>query len=78
MQRAQSPVLPVDDERVIMREELPALVFTRKEAAKIARVGLNTLDSWIKQNSFPVVRGGRRVLIPARAFERFLTNDHLA
>ena len=78
MQHEHLPVPQADDKREMKREGLPTLVFTRKEAAKLAGVGLNTLDSWIKQKSFPIVRGGRRVLIPARAFERFLTNDYPA
>lgn len=61
-----------------MQETIAPVILTRREAAARARVGLNTLDEWINRREFPVRRAGRRVLIPARTFEAFLTCDDTA
>jgi excisionase family DNA binding protein len=53
------------------------LVYTRAEAAQRAKLGLTTLDDLIRRNAFPVLRPSpRRVLIPARAFDAWLTGSH--
>jgi excisionase family DNA binding protein len=60
----------------MMEQTNPApIVLTRYEAARIAKVGLSTLDELIKRGAFPVVQMGRRKLIPADAFERYLRGE---
>lgn len=49
------------------------LVYTREEAARLARMGLSTFDQQLKKKRFPSIRVGRRVLIPADEFRRALT-----
>jgi excisionase family DNA binding protein len=60
-----------------MMEEIHSVpaVFSRVEAARLAKVGLSTLDELIKQRRFPVIQMGRRKLIPAGAFARFLQGE---
>jgi len=50
----------------------PELVYTRQEAAKIARISLSSLDEALRRGVFPSVRVGKRVLIPKLAFLRAL------
>lgn len=42
---------------------------TRREYALTARIGLSSVDEGIRRGEIPVVRLGRRVLIPKRALE---------
>lgn len=51
------------------------VVYTRREAAKIARMGLSSFDEALRRGEFLCVRVGRRVLIPCVAFERALSGQ---
>lgn len=48
---------------------------TRVEAAKICGLSLATFDEGIRQGKIPFQRVGRRVLIPRKAFQRFLDGE---
>jgi excisionase family DNA binding protein len=53
--------------------EMPdEVVFTVPEAAQILRVSPNTLRRGIEREEVPVIRVGRRMLIPRPALERLL------
>lgn len=54
--------------------------YTRSEAARLAGVSVSTLDEMIARHLFPVIKTGGddrrgRVLIPRRAFDRFLAGE---
>jgi excisionase family DNA binding protein len=49
----------------------PDLFYTRKEAAKILRISLPTLGSYIKQGTIEARFIDRRVLIPVASVENF-------
>ncbi len=49
-----------------------ALVYTRKEAAELAKVSIPTIDRWIRFGGLPVIRVGRMYRIPARLFAEWL------
>jgi excisionase family DNA binding protein len=53
----------------------PQHVYTRKEAAKIARLSLTALDEALRRGTFPHLRVGKRVLIPRVAFLRILGTE---
>lgn len=48
------------------------LIYTRREAAQIARMSIASFDEALKRREFPYLRIGRRILIPRVAFERAL------
>lgn len=50
---------------------IPA-VYTRREAAAVARMGITTLDEAIRRGDFLAIRIGHRVLLPRAKFERAL------
>jgi hypothetical protein len=52
------------------------IVFTRREAAQRARMGLSAFDEALRRGTFPSIRISRRVLIPRIAFEKVLAGDH--
>jgi excisionase family DNA binding protein len=54
---------------------LPPVVYTRDEAARLAKIGLSTLDAFIRLEEFPSTRRGRRVLIPSESFDRWLRGE---
>lgn len=47
-------------------------LLTRKEATEVLRIGLSSLDEAIRRKEIPVVRLGRRILIPRLALERMI------
>ena len=49
-----------------------ALVYTRKEAAALAKVSVPIIDRWIRFGGLPVIRIGRMYRIPARLFAEWL------
>lgn len=48
------------------------LTYTVKEAAQAANVSIPTLYAWAKTAGFPVVRVGRKLVVPIDAFKRWL------
>ena len=48
------------------------LTFTAKEAAQAANVSMPTLYAWTKTAGFPVIRAGRKLVVPIDAFRRWL------
>ena len=48
------------------------LTYTAKEAAQAANVSMPTIYAWTKITGFPVVRVGRKVVVPIDAFKRWL------
>lgn len=48
------------------------LTFTAKEAAQAANVSMPTLYAWTKTAGFPVVKVGRKLVVPIDAFKRWL------
>lgn len=48
------------------------LTYTAKEAAQAANVSMPTFYGWTKIAGFPVVRVGRKVVVPIDAFKRWL------
>ena len=51
------------------------LVYTRREAAGVARVSLAVLDEALRQGLFKFTRVGRRILIPRNAFLKTLLGE---
>ena len=50
-------------------------IYTPKEVAQLLRVGPNRVYEMCHQRLIPHVRLGRRILIPRRAFERWLDGE---
>lgn len=48
------------------------LTYTAKEAAQAANVSMPTIYAWTKIKGFPVVKVGRKVVVPIDAFKRWL------
>lgn len=53
----------------------PDLVWTRREGARKAKMGLSAFDEALRRGDFPSLRVGRKVLIPAQAFARVLAGE---
>ncbi len=51
------------------------LVYTRREAARVARVSLAVLDEALRQGTFKFTKIGRRILIPRNAFLKALLGE---
>ena len=58
-----------------MSPEDPPDILTIAEAARRLRVGRNTAYEAARRGELPVVRIGRRLLVPRRALERLLSGD---
>jgi len=52
-------------------------MYTRKEAAALAKVSLPQLDQWIRSEGLPVFRVGRNYRIPADEYHAWL-RKHVA
>jgi excisionase family DNA binding protein len=52
----------------------PAAVMTRVEVARLARIGLSSIDEAIRRGDLKAVRKGRRVLIRRADAEAWLGN----
>lgn len=48
------------------------LNYTAKEACEVASVSIPTLRKWTRTPGFPVLRAGKKILIPIDAFKRWL------
>jgi len=48
------------------------LNFTAKEACTAACVSIPTLRKWTRTQGFPVLRAGKKILIPIEPFKRWL------
>ena len=59
------------DETIIQLDRLPP-VLTVPEAAKVLRLGRNSLYQAIREGEIPVIRIGRRLLIPRARLEQLL------
>jgi excisionase family DNA binding protein len=57
--------------------DLPRLLFSQKEAAKILNISVRTLQNLIAAKQLSVRRIGRRVLVHRGELERFARRDHL-
>lgn len=51
------------------------LVYTVKETANILNIGMNKAYELIEQKQIPVVRVGRKFLVPKQALEKWLLNS---
>jgi excisionase family DNA binding protein len=58
----------------VLLEDLPD-VLKPEEAAKVLRLGRNSLYEAIRRKEIPVVRIGRRLLVPKAALIRLLGGD---
>lgn len=50
------------------------LTYTAQEAARAANVSMPTIYAWTKIKGFPVVRVGRKVVVPIDAYNNWLEN----
>ena len=48
------------------------LNYTAKEACEAASVSIPTLRKWTRTPGFPVIRAGKKILIPIAPFRRWL------
>lgn len=48
------------------------LNYTAKEACEVACVSIPTLRKWTRTPGFPVLRAGKKILIPRDEFRRWL------
>ena len=55
-----------------MEQVMQKLTYTAQEAARAANVSMPTLYAWTKIAGFPVVRVGRKLVVPIDAFKRWL------
>jgi excisionase family DNA binding protein len=55
-----------------MTAENTSLVYSRREAARLAGLSLTAFDDALRRKQFPSMRVGRRILIPRAAFLRVL------
>ena len=53
-----------------MEQAMQKLTYTAQEAARAANVSMPTLYAWTKIAGFPVVRVGRKLVVPIDAFKR--------
>jgi excisionase family DNA binding protein len=51
------------------------MMLTMEEAAKMLRVTVRTLSTWIRSGRISVARPGRRVLVPRSEVERLLSTS---
>jgi len=53
------------------------MVLTRREAAEHMRISLPTLDNYIRraENPLPILKSGKRVLIPADDLRKWLSEE---
>jgi len=51
------------------------LVYTVREIAKILGIGINSAYDLIHQNKVPYIKLGRKIRIPKRAFEAWLSQS---
>lgn len=65
---------PADPRKPSGKNPQPDLFYTRKEAAKILRVSLPTLGSYIQQGMIETRRVDRRLLIPVDSIVNFGKN----
>jgi excisionase family DNA binding protein len=61
-----------------MSSRLEDRVLTVAEAARLLRVGQRTYYAAAARGEVPVVRIGRRLVVPGAALERFLVGDAVA
>jgi excisionase family DNA binding protein len=52
------------------------ILLTRKEAAHLLSISVDTLDRYIVLKEIPARRVGRRVMIHRQDLERFARHDH--
>lgn len=65
---------PADPRKPSGKNSQPDLFYTRKEAAKILRISLPTLGSYIQKGTIETRCIDRRVLIPVASVENFGMN----
>lgn len=58
-----------------MNAQAQKYTMTRKELAARLGVSMPTADSLINRKGFPVLRVGKRILIPVEAFEKWLNDN---
>jgi len=51
------------------------LNYTTKEACEAACVSAPTLRKWTRTPGFPVIRAGKKILIPIEPFKRWLEDQ---
>lgn len=51
------------------------LCISVEEAGRRAGVGRNTMYEWSRREDFPLLRVGRKKLVPVTAFERWLEDQ---
>ena len=49
--------------------------FTAKEAARAGNVSIPTLRKWTRTPGFPIIRAGKKILIPVEAYKRWLEDQ---
>lgn len=52
--------------------DTPALLYSKKESARMLSIGLRTLDSLVERGELRTVHIGRRVLIPLESLQEFI------
>ena len=48
---------------------------TRKEAEEVACVSAPTFRRWTKTPGFPVIRAGKKILVPIEPFKRWMAEQ---
>jgi excisionase family DNA binding protein len=51
------------------------MMLTKQEAARMLRITVRTLSTWISAGRISVAKPGRRVLVPLEEVERLLTSS---
>lgn len=57
------------------RKRIERLTFTTGEAAQVLGIGKSKMSQLTKSKDFPVIRVGRRILIPIYKFEEWIDNN---
>ena len=57
------------------RKRIERLTFTVGEAAQVLGIGTSKMSQLTKSKDFPVIRVGRRILIPIHKFEEWIDNN---
>jgi excisionase family DNA binding protein len=54
---------------------METLVYTVRETAKMLNIGLNKAYELIEQKQIPVIRVGRKFIVPKQALEKWLSRS---
>jgi excisionase family DNA binding protein len=69
-------LLPSSGNTISEPADVPRLLFSQREGARVLGVSLRTIQNFIASKQLPVRRLGRRVLIHRKDLEAFARRDH--